>query len=366
MKKYMNKTAVVVLGTIVLAMANAGAQTSGFQIIPDSYSVQHPYNLPVSDRFSANNGVYTCWVYGTDAPLKQGSTTGPRTEMRWETWPNQGVANQLVFDEMFSTGTSHTCVHQIKSDNKGDGSGGEALYLQVNEAGTLRNGEGADFATGIGGTWYHINSIYDPATGNAELYYNGSEVVNNSGYTWPNGNWYFKTGVYDNGMPTNAEAWVQIKNVVHWQQVSGGGGLSGTYQIQSVASGLALNVSGNATTNGAPVIQWPYGGGSANAKWTFVATDSGYYQIKNVNSGLDAVVQGASTSDGAKIIQWSFGSAQNDQWLPQQNSDGTYTFVNRKSGMVLDDPGSSTSQGTQMDQWSSNGGSNQKWNLISE
>jgi hypothetical protein len=219
--KYMKKIAngvVAALGAALLLSAGARAQTNGFVVIPDSYSVQKPWNIPVADRFTASNGVYTCWVFGTDQPFKQGSGTGPRTEMRWETWPNQAVANQFAFDEMFSAGTSHTCVHQIKSDNKGDGSGGEAIYLQVNEAGTLRQSTGADFVSGIAGTWYHINSIYDPATGTGGLYYNGSLVYNLTGYTWPNGSWYFKTGVYDNGMPTNAEAWVQIKNVVHWVQ----------------------------------------------------------------------------------------------------------------------------------------------------
>jgi hypothetical protein len=353
----------VALGVCALLIGSAQAQTNGFQIIPDSYTVQKPWNLPVSDRFAVTNGVYTCWVFGTDQPFSQGSSTGPRTEMRWQTWTNQNVANQFAFDEKFSAGTSHTCVHQIKSDDRGDGTEGEALYLQVNEAGTLRNSVGADFVTGIGNTWYHINSIYDPATGNAELYYNGSLVASVTGYTYPNGNWYFKTGVYDNGMPTNAEAWVQIKNVVHWIQMPQN--LTGTYQIENVSSGLSLNVSNNLTSNGAPIVQYTYGG-SSNEKWTFTPTSGGYYQIVSVLSGKDAVVQGASTANGAKIVQWTFGSSGDDQWEPVQNSNGSYTFYNLNSGKVLEDPGSSTSKNTQMDQNSANGGANQQWNLISQ
>jgi hypothetical protein len=352
----------VVLGAGVLLSASARAQTNGFVVIPDSYTVQKPWNLPVSDRFTASNGVYTCWVYGTDQPFSQGSGTGPRTEMRWQTWTNQTVANQFAFDEMFSAGTSHTCVHQIKSDDKGDGSGGEAIYLQVNEAGTLRQSTGADFATGIAGTWYHINSIYDPATGTGGLYYNGSLVYTLTGYTYPNGNWYFKTGVYDNGMPTNAEAWVQIKNVVHWLQQTQS--FTGTYQLENVSSGLSLNVSNNLASDGAPIVQYSYSG-SANEKWTFTPTSNGYYQIVSVNSGLDAVVQGASTASGAKIVQWSFGSSGDDQWKPVLNSNGSYTFYNLKSGLVLEDPGSSGSKNTQMDQAAANGGANQQWNVIS-
>lgn len=352
----------IALGTCVLALAGARAQTNGFQIIPDSYTVQKPWNLPVSDRFAVTNGVYTCWVYGTDQPFSQGSGTGPRTEMRWQTWTNQAVPNQLAFDELFSAGTSHTCVHQIKSDDKGDGSGGEALYLQVNEAGTLRNSTGTDFASGIANTWYHINSIYDPATGDGQLYYNGSQVATVTGYTWPNGQWYFKTGVYDNGMPTNAEAWVQIKNVVHWIQMPAS--FTGTYQIENVASGLSLNVSNNLTGNGACIVQYSYNG-AANELWTFTPTSNGYYQIVSSLSGKDAVVQGASTANGAKIVQWTFGSSGDDQWKPVQNSNGSYTFYNLNSGKVLEDPGSSTSKNTQMDQNSANDGANQQWYLIS-
>ena len=138
---------------------------------------------------------------------------------------------------------------------------------------------------------------------------------------------------------------------------------SGTqYELKNVNSGLAVNVAGGFTTNGAAIIQWPYGG-SANSLWTFQSTDSGYYQIVSVNSGKDLVVQGASKSAGAKIIQWSFGSSKNDQWKPGKNSDGSYTFTNRLSGLVLEVPGNSTSQGTQLDQWGHNGGANQKFTV---
>jgi len=363
MNQIANRTTVVILSLCSLLFSSTLTQadpTAGFNQISDSYSVQKPYNLPVSARFTADNGVYTCWVYGTDKPFSEGSTTGPRTEMRWETFPQQNLTNQLAFDEMFSTGTSHTCVQQVKSDNKGDGSGGELNYLQVNDAGTLRIGEGSDFVSGIGGTWYHINSLYNPTTGLCRLYYNGS-LVSSGTASYPNGNWYFKTGVYDNGMPSSAEAWVQIKNVVHWVQ-----NFAGTYEIQCEASGLALNVQGASTANDAPVVQYPFISGQTNSEWTFIATSNGYYQINNVKSGKDLNVLHASTASGAEIGQATFGSSGDDQWLPSQNSDGSYTFYNLNSGLVLDDPGSSTSQNTEFDQWSASGGSGQKFTLIQQ
>src|SRR5205085_452926 len=112
------------------------------------------------------------------------------------------------------------------------------------------------------------------------------------------------------------------------------------YYLLNVNSGLAVNVSGNALTNGVPIVQWPYSG-AANSIWTFVTTSNGYYQIVSASSGKDVVVQSASTNAGANIIQWTFGSAKNDQWKPVQNADGSYTFFNLKSGLVLDVPGNS-------------------------
>jgi predicted alpha-1,6-mannanase (GH76 family) len=139
---------------------------------------------------------------------------------------------------------------------------------------------------------------------------------------------------------------------------------SGTFEIKNAASSLSLNVSGNSTTNGAPIIQWPYSG-ALNSQWTFVLnTANGYHQLVSNSSGKDVAVQNASASQGAGIIQWSFGSAGNDQWLVAQTINGNYNLINLKSGMALEDPGSSTAQGTQMDQWGSNRGSNQRWALI--
>jgi len=248
---------VAALGICTLLVGSAQAQTNGFQPISDSYTVQYPANVSESQRFTVTNGLdgeplYTCWCYGTDAPAAQASGTDTRTEMRWQTWANQTVANQFSFDELFSAGTQNTCIHQIKSDNTtgvSGGGGGEAIYVQVNQPGTLRNSVGANFASGIANTWFHINSIYDPTTGHAQLYYNGSLVYSTTSFgPYPNGDWYFKTGAYDNGMPTNAEAWVQISNVVHLVQFSGFQ-LSVSPVSQTMDSGQSTNYTLTVTTN---------------------------------------------------------------------------------------------------------------------
>lgn len=190
--------------------AAKAAPTDGFHTISDSYTVQKPYNLNVSDRFTASGGVYTCWVYGNDKPYSSGTTTAPRTEMRWETFPQQDHDNQFECDAKFDANTTHTCIHQIKSN-----AGEEPIYLQVNNAGELRNSVGTVFLKNMANTWFHINSIYNPKSGKKALYINGSLKVSGTSPSTQT-DFYFKCGVYSNGIASTARSWAQFKNVKHW------------------------------------------------------------------------------------------------------------------------------------------------------
>jgi hypothetical protein len=144
--------------------------------------------------------------------------------------------------------------------------------------------------------------------------------------------------------------------------------LSGHYEIQSVVSGMALNVKGASTANGAAVVQYPFISGQTNALWTFVPTGGGYYHIVNVNSGQAINVTGASVASKALIVQWPVGTLipGNDLWLPVQNPDGTYSFYNLNSLQAINDPGSSTTADVQYDQWWGDGNSGEKFKLISQ
>lgn len=257
----------------------------------------------------------------------------------YQAWIGGGTANEMQFggggisDQNTGTMTSgawHTVVTKMTY-----GSGGNiTVWFDGNQAWSLNttvNGSGSGDTNGL---W---------ALGLYEADWDGGNTGNGTDIT-----------VYGAGA-TIATTYAEANPITYH--------FSGNYQIQCVASGLSLNVSGASTTNGAQIIQYSYSG-TPNELWTFIPTSNGYYQINNENSGKDAVVQGASTANGAKIIQWSFGSSGDDQWMPVQNSDGTYTFYNLHSGLVLDDPGFSQTSGTQFDQWTANGGSNQKFNLI--
>ncbi len=143
--------------------------------------------------------------------------------------------------------------------------------------------------------------------------------------------------------------------------------LSGTFEIQNVSSGLAVQVQTSSTANPKPIVQDAFTGGT-NQLWTFVSTSGGYYHIENVGTGQVVNVTAASGMNGALIVQWPAGGMTpgNDQWLPVQNPDGTYSFYSLNSLQALDDPGESTTTGLQLDQWFGNSTPAQKFNLISQ
>ncbi len=185
--------------------------TAGFHKIDDHYTVQKPYDLQVADRFLAKDGVFTCWVFGYDKPHEPTSKTGPRTEMRWETWKQQDHENQIEFDVQFDDKTTKTCIFQVKSNSGGR----EAIYLQVHGVGELRNSVGKVFATNMANKWFHVNGSYNPATGDRHLWIDGKLILSGT-YNSPVRDWYFKTGTYSNGIAPNDRSWAEYKNFQHW------------------------------------------------------------------------------------------------------------------------------------------------------
>ncbi|HEX3683187.1 MAG TPA: RICIN domain-containing protein [Bryobacteraceae bacterium] len=90
---------------------------------------------------------------------------------------------------------------------------------------------------------------------------------------------------------------------------------SGTDQISSVSTGMALNLMNGSWWNGVPVIQWSYSG-TANERWRLTRTSDGYYQIVSVSSGLSLDVTGgpSAVQDGAPLEQWSYWGGDNQKF----------------------------------------------------
>src|SRR5205814_6605421 len=112
----------------------AGDPRAGWTEFMDTFNVQHPYDLMVSDRFKLEGGIYTLWVFPTDKPHAVGNTTAPRTEMRWSNWTTG--ERMWEADMMFESPLTHTCVMQIHNVGAAI-----AAYMQVNN-GELCNAAG--------------------------------------------------------------------------------------------------------------------------------------------------------------------------------------------------------------------------------
>ena len=174
----------------------AASPTDGLVQYTDTFAVQKPYDLNISDRFTASDvgGVlqYNCQVHSGDKPLYITSGTQPRTEMRWNTNWN-GTERMWQADVLVDAGTDNqTAIMQVKSNNGGN----EAIYLTVN-GGNLYDSYGSSpIATNIIGKWMNIICAYNPSTGLARVWINGTQVESTTRSRPAGSIFYFKNGTY--------------------------------------------------------------------------------------------------------------------------------------------------------------------------
>lgn len=140
----------------------------------------------------------------------------------------------------------------------------------------------------------------------------------------------------------------------------------GRYQILSRHSGLALDVAGGSTANGANVQQWqPQGDNAQNQHFDVTDLGNGYYAIRPAHSGKSMDVYGWSTEPGGEIRQWSWNGGAQQQWRIEDAGNGYYKVISRHSGLVLDVWEWSASNGGDIRQWTDTGGRNQQWRFVS-
>ncbi|GHG92597.1 RICIN domain-containing protein [Comamonas sp. JC664] len=103
--------------------------------------------------------------------------------------------------------------------------------------------------------------------------------------------------------------------------------------VRSAWSGQVVDVDGESTTRGAPVIEYPYHAG-LNQQWHLRREDAhpGYYRLQNGNSHQYLGQQGGVPN--AIVVQWN--ERANDQlWRPERHSDNTYVLRNFQTGQLL-------------------------------
>jgi hypothetical protein len=122
--------------------------------------------------------------------------------------------------------------------------------------------------------------------------------------------------------------------------------------IVGVASGRCLDVTGNSSALGTPIIIWDCHGQS-NQTWTLTA--AGELSVFDGTRCLD--VRDFGLTAGAVVQIYSCSGGANQKWTV--NANGTITGV--QSGLCLDVTGAATAGGSLVETWTCNGGGNQQW-----
>lgn len=155
--------------------------------------------------------------------------------------------------------------------------------------------------------------------------------------------------------------------------LSGTFGSGAYFQIINQYSGLAIDLIGGNTANGAVTNLWTPDTNSANQRWALEPTSNGqHYKIISFVTGKALSVANDSNALGTQIWDWDYNNDSYQMWNLVDNGGGWYRIKNAATGLVLDDDGYGTSNNTELDEWSdnlTNGGganpANQAWSFQS-
>ena len=141
----------------------------------------------------------------------------------------------------------------------------------------------------------------------------------------------------------------------------------GIYTFVSQHNGLAMD-SGNSTTSGSPVIQWPANSPETTTQqWKLNVVNGSTYTLVNQQNGYSLSTANSNTS-GAGLIQ-SSGTESDKDWTITSTGSGYYKVISAQSALALDDdniaPGTQSTN-SQVVQYTPNGGSTQQWKLTKQ
>jgi Alginate lyase len=208
--------AVVVAGMALPAGAQIGG--SGWTEQTPAFNVQWPYNLAESDRYTydATTGIYHMWVFTTDQPFKQGSTTLPRTEQRFTPDYTSGEIQYqaMLMGDPAENSYSIFQIHTGDAQSAQYGSTTFMLFWFASDGGSVHDYSGQELAGNLGSNWFQLNVNHNLVTRAITVWVNGNQV-------WQQedngaGDFYMKDGVYeqDHSPSSQMDAWV--KDIHFW------------------------------------------------------------------------------------------------------------------------------------------------------
>lgn len=138
----------------------------------------------------------------------------------------------------------------------------------------------------------------------------------------------------------------------------------GAYVIESGLGGnRVVDIAGAIGDNGA-AVQIYEGNGSLAQAFAFNYDEySGYYRITSYASGKCLDVEGAAHYTGAHIQQYTPNGTFAQRWSLVSNDDGSYSIASAICGFVLDVTGACADNGTRLQQWNLNGTAAQRFFL---
>ncbi len=106
------------------------------------------------------------------------------------------------------------------------------------------------------------------------------------------------------------------------------------YQLVNEGSGLAMDVGGASTDNGANILQWS---SHSNANQQYKVTDmgDGYWSIRPQHSNHSIDLYGWSNEDGGSIKQWEYWGGATQQWKLTQSNSGAIKIASAHSGKLV-------------------------------
>ncbi|XP_031126743.1 citrate-binding protein-like [Ipomoea triloba] len=217
--KFRNVTKFFLLPTILNAFLHAcsgGADdpTDGFTSVPlsdNNFELQRPYDVPLQQRYTFQNGTHRMWVYADDKPHTPTSHTQPRTEIRIRGLDYSSGVWQFEGSVFVPNGTSGATIVQIHGGAKG----ATTILLRIFN-GDMRYYSGEVIARNLYDRWFRVNLVHDVNGGKVKVFINGSQIFET--HDQGPANLYFKCGVY--AAPANISYYMESrwKDIKIWRK----------------------------------------------------------------------------------------------------------------------------------------------------
>ncbi|MFE0464567.1 alpha-galactosidase [Kitasatospora sp. NPDC058965] len=136
------------------------------------------------------------------------------------------------------------------------------------------------------------------------------------------------------------------------------------YKLVNGASGGRMDVQYDATTDGAPILQWQ-DNGQRDQLWILAAQPGGSYTVADANSGKLLNIPGPTTNQATQLIQYYDDGNPNSRWTLVDAGPNLVQLRSAYDGQVVDLYNNSTADGAAVQQFPANGGANQTWSLVS-